>query len=898
MSLAPGTRLGPYELIEPLGAGGMGEVYRATDSRLGRQVAIKVLPGEFAADPERVSRFEQEARAAAALSHPNIAVVYDVGADGGTHYIVQELLAGASLRSLLIDRPNRPLSEWLPSAIDIASALAAAHSAGIVHRDIKPENVMVSADGRAKVLDFGLAKLTEVKGAGRSDANSPTMLGTMTGTVMGTVGYLAPEQAAGQAVDRRADIFALGCILYEMAAGERPFSGRSAAETIAHVLHDAPASLEKAGGNLPAEYRRIVAKCLVKDPARRYQHADDLVVDLRDLQAQPEPSPGAGGASPDHGQPAGPRRPGFARWLWPAGIVAASIVAAWGWFRPVPEAPLAPPSRLSILVPNQGGMAAGIQRQIAITPDGSTLIFPGITDDGVPRIMRMNLDDAEASVLPGVDPFLGDYAMSTDGREFIGTVIQSRQMFRQSVMGGNVRPLPRQIQATPNAAWASDGTIWFGIGAGLIRLAPDDTVSTPFGDEHGILVPMQVLPGDRALLAVRVPSGANSGPATLLDLESGTPTMLIDRDVVEIRYTPGYLVYVQADGSLQATPFDVRQGRVIGEPVRIATDVALTGVLGAQFAVAQNGTVAYIPEESRSLVLVDRDGGIRPATRETRNFHAPMFSPDGGRIATDFNSAEGRDVWVLNMADGLLSRATFDRDGHDATWTPDGGSLTYTSVRDGMLNLLRTRPGVAQATEVLLASAQLAYGGVWLGDRQSLITVANALGANSGSDLAWIRNAGSGPLEPLVVTRFQEHFPAVSPDNRWLAFVSNQTGQDEVYVRPLGQDGDQVQVSLSGGTEPAWNPRGGELFYRTGPGLGSEMAAAEVQTDPTFAVTSRRMLFPMADMVSAVPHRNYDISPDGKTFVMVRFNPSTRIIVIQNLPALVRKLSGGTSPAR
>jgi len=889
MSLAPGMRLGPYEILESLGAGGMGEVYRAADPRLGRQVAIKVLPGEFSADLERLARFEQEARAAAALSHPNIAVVYDVGAEGPTHYLVQEYLTGASLRHRLITRPDRPLSEWLPIAADIASALAAAHHAGIVHRDIKPENVMVAADGRAKVLDFGLAKLTEPTGAGLADTNSPTVLGTMAGTVMGTIGYLAPEQAAGQPVDRRADIFALGCILYEMAAGERPFAGRSAAEVIAHVLHDEPRPLADVRPNLPAEFHRIVGKCLAKDPARRYQHADDLSVDLADLQRQPV----AASSAPSGEAPARP--PGPARWLWPVAVALAMGLAAWGWFRPHTEATLQPPSRLALLVPNQGGSNPALQRQIAITPDGRTLLFPATAADGQNRTMRMGLDDTEPSALPGVVPFLADYVMSPDGREFLGTVAQSRQLFRYSIAGGTLRPLPRDIVATPNAAWASDGSIWFGTGfvaAGLVRLSPDDTVSRPFGAEHGNLAPMQVLPGDRTALVLRVPTGSASGPAMLLDLETGSTTVLVDMDVVEIRYTPGYLVYALADGSLQAVAFDPRDRRVVGEAVRIASGISLTGAPTAQFAVAENGTVAYIPEEPRSLVLVGREGSIRQATAEKRNFHAPMFSPDGRRIATDFNSADGRDVWLLNLGDGLLSRATFDRDGHDATWTPDGASLTYTSVRDGLLTLLRARPGVSQAPEVLLASPQLGYSGLWLNDGTALVTVANSLEAGSGSDLAVITRAGAGPLEPLVATRFEEQFPAVSPDDRWVAFVSNQTGQDEVYVRALRGEGDQVQVSLAGGIEPVWSPDGREVFYRSGADAGSELVAASVRADPAFAVTSRRTLFPVADMATATPHRNYDISPDGTTFVMVRFNPSSRIVVIQNLPALVQKLSG------
>ena len=882
-----GRTLGVYEVVAKLGQGGMGEVYRATDPRLGRQVAIKVLPAEFAADPDRLSRFEQEARAAAALNHPHIAAVFDIGTDGATRYIVQELLEGESLRARLAARHDRPLGEWLPIADEIASALAAAHQAGIVHRDIKPENVMISPDGRAKVLDFGLAKLVEPGGADAVNANSPTSLGTIAGTVMGTAGYLAPEQAAGLPVDRRADIFSLGCILYEMASGQQPFAGRSGAETIAHILHDEPRPLPELRAQVPAEFQRIVARCLAKDPARRYQHADDLALDLRDLAA-----PLA--AQPQLPVPASTaRRAGPSRWLWPAAAVAAAGLGAWGWLRPSPAAPSQPPSHLAIVVPNYGGSATGIQRRLAITPDGSTLLFPAVTPDGSERTMSLRLDETVPSPVPGVEPFLGDYVMAPDGREFIGTVGASGQVFRYSLTGGDRRPLPREISGSGFVAWGADGTLWFtGLSAPMVRLAPDGTVSRPFSQETSTLSLMQMLPGDHTAIGHRAPGGTGSGPAVLVDMRTGVASTLINRDVVEVRYTAGYLVYVLADGSLNAVRFDPARGLVDGEPVTLAAGVALTGNASAQMAVAANGTVAYIPENPRSLVLVSRDGTMREATKEKRNFHAPMFSPDGRRIAFDFNAADGRDVWVLGLTDGILSRATFDRDGHDAVWTPDGSALTYASVKDGVLSLLRTQPGVPQP-QMLFSAPKLGYSGVWLPDGSGLVTVANELDAGTGSDLAWLRQSGKGPLEPLLATRFEEAYPAVSPDGRWLAFVSNQSGQNQVYVRPLTGQADQVQVSVSGGSEPMWSRDGRELFYRTGAGPGAELMQVAFRPEPAFTVTARRALFSVAEMVNSTPHRDYDISPDGKTFVMVRFNPSTRIMVIQNLPALVERARSG-----
>jgi Tol biopolymer transport system component len=864
----------------------MGQVYKAADTRLGRKVAVKVLPPEFASDPERLSRFEQEARAAAALNHPHIAAVYDVGVHGHIQYIVQEYVDGASLRARLTERRDRPLAEWLPIAADIASALATAHQTGIVHRDIKPENVMVSSDGHAKVLDFGLAKLIEPAGAGAVNANSPTLLGTMAGAVLGTVGYLAPEQAAGLPVDRRADIFSLGCILYEMAAGEHPFGGRSAAESIAHVLHDEPRPLADINLHAPLEFQRIVGKCLAKDPARRYQHADDLALDLRDLAARPIPITTS--STVETG-----RARGVTRWLWPVAATALLVLAVWGWLRPRPEAEPQPASRLALVVPNYGGASTAIQRQIAITPDGSAVLFPAIAADGENRTMRLGLDETEPTPLPGVVTFLGDYVMSADGREFLGIVSQSRQLFRYSIAGGNPRQLPPEIQVTAHAAWSEDGSIWFrssSADVGLLQLAADGKVSKRFGKEHFGLAPMCILPGGRSAVVVRTPFGVSAGPAFLLDLETGGTSSLIDRDVVEVRYTSGHLVYATADGTLYASPFDSSTGRVSGVPVILARGVAIGGNNTAQFAVARNGTVVYIPEEPRSLVLIGRDGSIRPATPDKRNFHAPMFSPDGRRIAVDFNAPDGRDVWVLSLADGLLSRVTFDRDGHDAVWAPDGRALSYTSLRNGLVTLVRTRPAESQAPEVLLSSAQLGYGGVWMPDASALITVANS--RDAGSDLAWVRGGGKGPIEPLLTSRFDEGFPAVSPDGRWLAFVSNQSGQSQVYARSLAGTGDQVQISLTGGTEPGWSRDGRELFYRTGAGLGSELIAASLAPGAVIEVTARHTLFPVADMVTATPHRNWDVSPDGRSFAMVRFNPATRIMVIQQLSALVGRLQG------
>jgi hypothetical protein len=340
--------------------------------------------------------------------------------------------------------------------------------------------------------------------------------------------------------------------------------------------------------------------------------------------------------------------------------------------------------------------------------------------------------------------------------------------------------------------------------------------------------------------------------------------------------------------------------------VTVATNVAVTGTAVAQFAVAPNGNVAYIPEEPTSLVFLDRAGSSRLVTAERRNFHHPMFSPDGHRLSLDFTSIEGRNVWILGLEEGTLSRASFDRDGHDATWTPDGRFITYitpVTQPDGVtLVLLRKRPGSAEPPDTLLASRALSYTGIWLRDGSALVTTAinlrrdprrsDSVQADSRTDAAIVRNAGRGPLEPLVASPFTEQFVGASPDGRWISFVSDQSGRDEVYVRDLAGERDQILVSLDGGTEPVWSPDGRELFYRETKQADPYLVAAGIATTPALAVTGRKRLFAVGDIVGTSPHANYDISPDGKTFVMVRRSPAARIMVIQNLPALVRRLQG------
>jgi serine/threonine-protein kinase len=660
-----------------------------------------------------------------------------------------------------------------------------------------------------------------------------------------------------------------------MLAGDPPHTGSTAQAVMAKILTKDPAPVTESRRSVPDSVALALDRALERLPADRFGSAAEFATALL----------APAGAAMGGGRRTRATTRRGRTWLWPAVAASAGILAVWGWMRSPGEPSEVVPAHLAVPLPNLGGAATAQDRQLAITPDGSTLLFTAIAPDGENRTMRRRVYETEATVLPGVEPFLAGYVISPDGEEFVGYDTDWR-LYRYDIDGGNERTLSSLGLSPQWAAWASDGSLWFSSGstdAGLVRI-----------DASGDVELQDVLPDARFALTIRQPPGVSSGPVRLLDLETGeTSENLIAADVVAVVYTAGHLVYALADGDLEAVAFDPERRVLLGDPAQIAEGVMVEAG-NAQLTASDNGTVAYIPGEPRILQLVDRDGRTRPATRENHNFHGPAFSPDGRRLAVDFTSDEGRNVWVLTVDEGVLSRASFDRNGHDARWTPDGRFVTYLAEPElgGQFGIYRTRPGSLDS-DSLITVPGISYTGLWLSDESALITTADGLSPGSGPDIALVRNGGRGPVEPLVATRFSEGWPALSTDDRWLAFTSDRSGQFEVYVRPLEGDEGQIQVSVSGGIEPLWGADGRELFYRTGAGAGSELVSAVIQSEPELAVVSRETLFSMADVATATPHVNYDVSPDGRTFAVVRFNPSSRIMVIQNLPELVRRLGGG-----
>ena len=854
---------GRYRIERELGHGGMATVYLAEDVRHRRHVAIKVLHPELSAviGPER---FLKEIELTAALQHPHILPLFDSGSADGLLYYVMPFVDGETLRARLEHERQLPVADALRIATEVASALDYAHARGIVHRDIKPENILLQS-GSALVADFGIALAVKSASGERL---------TQTGLSLGTPQYMSPEQATGErGIDHRADIYALGAVTFEMLAGQPPFVGPSAQSILAQVMtEDAPSLTEHRRSVTPAT-ADAVRRALEKLPADRWNSAQEFASALVSTDARPA----ARSEGPDRG-----------RMLAALGVALALAcgLAAWGWLRHPAQGVSQPPSRLSIVVP-AGTSFPGGSRLIDIAADGSRIVYYSNTSQ-TSVVELHDLDAVESKPVKGTESGLSLH-LAPDGRTLFFGGRGQTSLYRVNLLGGSPAPVPG-VPSTPFIAHSSDGTMWYSITSGaLFQLGVDGTVRRRFAGDTltDRLAMLQVLPSGREALVKQYDS--NDGLLYALDLTTGRTTQLLDFAVAEARYADGFLIFVRNDGRLNAMPFDLGAHRPTGSAVQIAEDVSLSGLGMAQFAVAANGTIAYVPTQPRELLLVDRSGLAHAVTDERRSFHQPRFSPDGKSILVDFATADGRDVWLIDRATASMTRVTSEHDAHDGSWAPDGKSILYASVKDGVFKLLSTRPG-SGVTQVLLADKRIfSWPGRWMPDGKSILTIATNMEPNSGTDIVIVDSAKH--ITPVVVTPGNEGWTDVSPDGRWVAYTSDRSGQSEVYVRPLYGD-DQIQVSLAGGSEPMWSHSGHELFYRATLSAHPMFTSAVIRTSPSLAVTSRKNLFAADDYDPAQPHSNYDVSPDGQTFVMVHTGPVGRIVVIQNLSELVRRLQG------
>jgi hypothetical protein len=877
MALESGSRLGPYEVVGLLGSGGMGEVYRARDPRLGREVAIKVLPEEVS-DRKRLGRFEQEARAAGALNHPNVLAVYDIGTHDSAPYVVSELLKGQTLR-VRLEGGALPVRRALDHALQIAHGLAAAHDKGIVHRDLKPDNIFVTEDGRVKILDFGLAKLTRSGPLGGGDDERSTMNATESGAVMGTVGYMSPEQVRGEAADPRSDIFSFGAVLYEMLSGLRAFRRPSAAETMNAILKEDPPALSGTGRATPPGLARIVERCLEKRAGERFRSAHDLALALEAVSSGvSEPV-----RPPTDDAPAPARRP--LSYVWMALTAALAVALAAALLRDAGEEPPAPQVTRTLLPlpPGPRGL-----RGLAISPDGTLVAY------STNELYLRRLDRLEPTVVEGAagayNPFF-----SADSR-WLGFVWDGIRTV--PITGGAPTTITADGFSEAGASWSTEDMIVGASGVtkgGLLRVRADggtpEALCEPDLDEgHYSYLWPQVLPGGGAVLLTVAHAEMDTWDEALIGVfrrDTGELRIVLEGGS-RARYTAtGHLVYMQGS-SLLAIPFDLAGLRVTGTPVPVLEGVSDAGA----FELSDDGTLLYAPGEvSRGggrMLLVDRRGNTLQVLSEGRGDHQPRFSPDGERLAYATGDVTS-DIRVLDLARGAETVVTTRWLNGSARWTPDGRYVVFGSNRSGEWNSHRRLADGSGEIEHLLATDHINH---YMGAVDDLVLWHEESPKGTGWDLL-LRSERDGSLvRPFAATPADEAFAELSPDQAWVAYVSTESGREEVYLRRFPEGAGKWSVSVGGGRQPRWNRNGREIFYLD---LDLEtVMAVDVRTDgDSPRLGTPRPLFKRPILFSW-PYDEYDVAPDGQTFVIVERSeptpPPDHLVLVQNFGEELKRL--------
>jgi len=885
MGLTSGTRLGPYEILSALGAGGMGEVYRARDTTLGRQVAIKVLPDAFAQDAERLARFEREAKTLAALNHPHIAQIYGLEKSSGVQALVMELVEGEDLSQRIVHGPI-PIDETLPIARQICEALEAAHEQGIIHRDLKPANIKITPDGVVKVLDFGLAKLADPAHAAASDLSlSPTITSpamTQAGMILGTAAYMSPEQAKGRPADKRSDIWAFGCVLFEMLTGTRPFDGEDITDVMVAVLSKEP-DWTALPVRVPGSIRALIRRCLEKDRRKRVA---DIAAALFVLD---EPASLGGSAT------VLPRRP-----LWQriaaltAGVLVPGIVAgASVWVATRPAEP-APPRVTRTTITTSGPAAltiTGIDRDLALSPDGTHVVYVG---NGGTQLFVRALDALEpVAIASGGD--VGGPFVSPDG-QWVGFFENVTTLRKVAITGGPPITLARLGAIPRGATWAPDETIIFATSdqtTGLQRVSaaggtPEVLTRPDHAQGEADHLWPEILPGGRAVLftITTQTGGLETAQVAVRDLRTGTHKMLL-RGGSHGRYVAsGHLIYVAA-GTLRAIPFDPTRLETHGTAVPVLPRLATTSFGAGDFAVAADGTLVYVDApgslaaNARTLVWVDRTGKEEPVAAPPRVYQHSRLSPDGTRVALTSNDQEN-DIWIWDLRRARLTRLTLDP-GQDLfpVWTPDGRRIIFSSDRGGSTNLWwQAADGTGTAERLTTSSnTQLATGITPDGTAVVFFEVTPTM----DRDLLQLALDGTRRVTPLLQTKFDERNGIVSPDGRWLAYESNSSGSFEIYVRPFPNVGaGQWQVSTAGGRQPLWARSGKELFYVGG--NGALLRVPVEASGATWNAGAPMKLLEGRYVTGGTLGRTYDVSPDGQRFLMIKA-PGTDATAA--LPALI-----------
>jgi serine/threonine-protein kinase len=848
MSLQPDQMLCHYRLVEKIGQGGMGEVWKARDTTLDREAAIKVLPEAFSCDAERLARFEREAKILATLKHPNIAAIYGLHEEEGARFLAMELIAGEDL-AVRLDRGSLPLPEVLEIAGQLVDALEAAHDNGIVHRDLKPANIVVEPGNRVKVLDFGLARNLEPPGGSGDSSLSPTVtsLGTIAGAILGTAAYMSPEQARGDSSDRRADIWSLGCVIYEMLVGERPFPGESISDTLATVLKSEP-DWDRLPAATPPSLRRLLRRCLAKQRRNRLHAVGDVRLDLEDAGREADSGPEASTAPP---RTAGMR---FIPWMVAAVGVVASVVAFLGGLREATPAPATTRFHVDVEAPNLIGGSV----PIAVSPDGRALAYSAMSD-AVFRIYLRRLDEFESEPLAGSEN--GDAPFFSPDGQWIGYFTGGRLM-KQSLVGGRPQELAPVPHAPGGASWGPDGTIVFATAwarNGLHVVAEDGSetrVLTEPDLQAGELFHRwpQVLPdGDSILFTV---SRDRSDDVAILSMSSGTWELLPEIRGRAHYVDSGHLIYGDGE-ALLAAKFDLATRRVAGPPVPLLEGIGASRGGGAVVQISEGTLIQATWDSSeRRIIWVDRNGSREDTPYGVANWMKPAISPDGARLAI----AKEGDTAIQDLRRG--SRLMID-DAVNPQWTPDGKSLVVTSQVTGVASVYVQAVGDGQRRKVAESEHALWVNHVSPDGRHVAFYEQHP---ETGRDI-WVAGLEEGSRsEPLIATPANERSARFSPDGRWIAYTSDRSGRDEVYVRQFEPRGEMDQlISIAGGREPVWSRDGTELFYRTG----NSLVAVPLEFTPEFQAGSPVPVFDANWAIdSGGLNQMYDVTPDGRFLVI------------------------------
>ncbi|HUE86917.1 MAG TPA: protein kinase [Vicinamibacterales bacterium] len=892
-----GRRLGPYVLGRLLGAGGMGDVYVARDGTLGRDVAVKILPDSLAAQPERLARSEREARILAALNHPNIAAIYGLEEDGGLRGLVLELVEGPTLEEKLETTSTLAVHDALAIAEQMARALEAAHAKGIVHRDLKPANIKITPDGVVKVLDFGLAKIDQ------PDSSEPAalpVLATSDGVLLGTVAYMSPEQARGLAVDKRADIWAFGCVLYEMLGGQRPFLGDSTADVLGAITSREP-DWTRLPPDTPRRVRDVLRRCLTKDPARRLHDIADARIEIDEARESPsldEPSPSSAGAT-RLTRAAGTTRT-LAPWVLSGLMAVTAGVALWLALSPAPQgAPT--PMRVAVPLPPEVSLYnIGRGSSVAVAPDGRRIVYAGLVE-GRRQLFLRSLEGSDTTPIPGTEDAVSPF-FSPDGR-WIGFIDRNPAgILKKTPIEGGVPFMLVDSQAdglagfaVQGGTWATDDTIVFaainprarglwrvssagGIPAQLTRLRDGEV-------QHSW--PQVLANGEAVLYTVWRNTGFEGAQIVLEWPANGERTVLVDRAsygrVVSDAGRQAWLVYARPEG-LQAAPFDLDDLRVSGPAMPVVDGVAVNLSGGAQFDVSAGGLLAYVPggldELTKTALWVARDGtptaiGVMPGL----GFNYRL-SPDGRRLARPAATGPTRDLWIDDLERRAIpTRLTYGMMTGSPVWTPDGRRVVYSSGTPNG-NLFWKAADGSGPEERLTTSVNDQAAGSISPDGATLLY--HETSSTEPTDI-WLLPLESGAREPrlLLGTPSAELDPAISPDGRWVAYRSNMSGRFEIYLTAMTGDGRQFPVSQGGGQAPIWSRDGRELYFRDrDPAAGGTMMVASVDlsgNEPQ--IGTPRVLFPS-------PYQgNGDLAPDGRFLLLMptaAASPSRVIQLVMN----------------